>query len=147
MNLHKIFKILVVVLGLAGIVSLIRIIAVGDEAIKSGEEAGLYDPMAIVGYIMLGMAILFVVVFVIKNLFTNPSGVKNTLIGVGAFIAILGISYALAGGDSMQYKLEDGFATDSQSHLVGAGLIAFYILIAVAAGAMIFSGVKKIISK
>ncbi|GAB5564734.1 MAG: hypothetical protein Wins2KO_17970 [Winogradskyella sp.] len=145
--LHKILKIVAIVLSLAGVVSLVRIIAAGDEAIETGEKAGLVDPMAYIAYIILGLVLAFVVVFVVKNLFTNTAGLKNTLIGVGAFAAVLIISYVMAGGDTMKYKLEDGFATDSQSQMVGAGLTAFYILIIVAALAMIFSGVKKVISK
>jgi hypothetical protein len=47
----------------------------------------------------------------------------------------------------MKYRLQEGYATDAQSQMVGAGLTAFYILIIVAALAMIFSGVKKVISK
>ena len=145
--LHKILKIVAAILSLAGIISLIRIIAAGDEAIETGEKAGLVEPMAWIAYIILGLVLLFVVVFVVKNLFTNTSGLKNTLIGVGAFAAVLIISYVVAGGDTKQYKLQDGFATESQSHMVGAGLTAFYVLILVAALAMIFSGVKKVISK
>ncbi|WP_439152215.1 hypothetical protein [Winogradskyella sp.] len=145
--LHKILKIVAAFLSLAGIVSLIRIIAAGDEAIETGEKASLVEPMAWIAYIILGLVLLFVVVFVIKNLFTNTSGLKNTLIGVGAFAAVLIISYVVAGGDTRQYKLQEGFASDTQSHMVGAGLTAFYVLIVVAALTMIFSGVKKVISK
>lgn len=145
--MHKILKIVAAVLSLAGIISLVRIIAAGDEAIKTGEDAGLVDPMAWIAYIILFMVLAFVVFFVLKNLFTNTSGLKNTLIGVGAFAAVLIISYAVSGGDTMQYKLQDGFATDGESTMVGAGLVAFYILLFVAAGAMIFAGVKKVISK
>ncbi|APY08187.1 hypothetical protein BWZ20_07675 [Winogradskyella sp. J14-2] len=145
--LHKILKIIAAILSLAGIVSLIRIIAAGDEAIKTGEKAGLVDPMAYIAYIILILVLAFVVVFVIKNLFTNTSGLKNTLIGVGAFAAVLIISYIVSGGDTMKYKLQEGVATEGQSHMVGAGLTAFYVLIIVAALAMIFSGVKKVISK
>jgi uncharacterized membrane protein len=128
----------------------VRIIAAGDDEIKAAALAGdtaIVDPMAITAYIILGLVLLFVVVFVVKNLFTNTSGLKNTLIGVGAFAAVLIVSYVVSGGDVMQYKLQDGIATESQSHMVGAGLTAFYILIIVAALTMIFSGVKKVISK
>jgi len=148
--LHKILRIVALVLSVAGIIFLGRIIAEGDEEIKAAALAGdtaIVEPMAIVAYIILGLVLLFVVVFVIKNLFTNTSGLKNTLIGVGAFAAILIISYVVSGGDPVQYKLQDGFATDGQSTMVGAGLVAFYILIIAAALAMIFSGVKKVISK
>jgi hypothetical protein len=96
---------------------------------------------------MLGLVLAFVIFFVLKNLFTNTAGLKNTLIGVGAFALVLIVAYVISGGDAMQYKLQDGFATDGQSTMVGAGLVAFYILLAVAAVSMIYSGVKKIINK
>lgn len=150
--LHKILKIVAAILSLAGIVSLVRIIAAGDDAIKTGEKAGLVDPMAYIAYIILILVLAFVVVFVIKNLFTNTSGLKNTLIGVGAFAAVLIISYVISVGPDESflkglYKSGDTMATESQSKLVGGGLIAFYVLIIVAAVAMIFSGVKKTLSK
>jgi hypothetical protein len=148
--LHKILKIVAALLSVLGIVFLGRIIAEGDDEIKAAALAGdtaIVDPIAIVAYITLGLVLLFVVVFVLKNLFTNTAGLRNTLIGVGAFAAVLVISYVVSGGDTMQYKLREGFATESQSQLVGAGLTAFYILIIVAVVAMIFSGVKKVISK
>lgn len=145
--LHKILRIVAAVLSLAGIISLVRIIAAGDEEIKTGESAGLVDPMAWIAYITLGLVLLFVVVFVLKNLLTNTSELKSTLIGVGAFAAVLVIAYALSGGDPMQYKLQDGVATEGQSTMVGAGLVAFYILLFIAAATMIFAGVKKIITK
>ncbi|MDO1501877.1 hypothetical protein Q2T40_17215 [Winogradskyella maritima] len=149
--MHKILKILVALLGLAGIIFLVRIIARGDEEIKAAAEAGdsaIVDPMAFVAYIMLGLILAFVLFFVLKNLFTNTANLKNTLIGVGAFVLVLAIAYFASGGDATQYKLQDGgFATDGTSQMVGAGLVAFYILLAVAAVSMLFAGAKKIISK
>ncbi|MFD1062863.1 hypothetical protein ACFQ1Q_06360 [Winogradskyella litorisediminis] len=150
--MHKILKIVAAILGVLGIVFLVRIIAAGDDAIKSGEAAGLVDPMAYVAYVMLGLVLLFVVIFVITNLFTNTAGLKNTLIGVGAFAAVLVISYVLANGadqsfDLGLYKSGDEMATEGQSKMVGAGLIAFYVLLGVAAVSMIFSGVKKVLTK
>ena len=148
--LHKILKIVALIISVAGIIFLGMIIAKGDDEIKAAALAGdtaIVDPIAIAAYIILGLVLLFVVVFVIKNLLTNTAGLKNTLIGIGAFAAVLIISYGVSGGDPMEYKLQDGIATDGQSTMVGAGLVAFYILIVVAALSMIFSGVKKVISK
>ena len=145
--MHKIFKIVAALLSLFGIVSLVRIIMAGDEAMETGEKAGLFEPMAWTAYIILGLVIAFVLIFVLKNLFTNASGLKNTLIGIGAFAAVLIIAYVVSGGDLMQYRNGDEMATSGQSQMVGAGLVAFYILLAVAAITMLFSGVKKIISK
>ncbi|WP_178987290.1 hypothetical protein [Winogradskyella schleiferi] len=145
--MHKIFKIIAAVLSLFGIISLVRIIAAGDEAMETGEKAGLFEPMAYTAYIILGLVVLFVLVFVLQNLFTNTASLKSTLIGVGAFAAVLIIAYVISGGDTVAYKNGDKMATSGESHLVGAGLIAFYVLLAIAAISMIFSGVKKVINK
>tara|TARA_R110002111_G_scaffold77785_3_gene123445 strand:+ start:260 stop:706 length:447 start_codon:yes stop_codon:yes gene_type:complete len=148
--MHKLLKIVAAVISLVGIISLVRIISKGDDAIDAAALAGdtaIVEPMAWAAYIMLGLVLAFVIFFVLKNLFTNTGGLKNTLIGIGAFLVVLIIAYLVSGGDTMQYKLQDGVATDGQSTMVGAGLVAFYLLLAVAAAAMIMSGVKKIISK
>ncbi|NRR92188.1 hypothetical protein HSX10_11480 [Winogradskyella undariae] len=148
MNFKTISKILVAILGFLGIIFLVRILAVGDEAIKTGGEDGLVDPMAYVAYVILALVLVFVLFFVIKNLFTNTDSLKNTLIGVGSFAVVLIIAYVISGGDAMSYTLQEGgFASESTSQLVGAGLVSFYLLLAIAAGAMIFAGAKRIISK
>ena len=133
--MHKILKIVALVLSLLGIGLLIGILATGDEAIKGGDNA-VVDYMSYVAYIVL---------FVFKNLFSNTGSLKNTLIGVGAFLAVLIVAYAVSGGDTMVYKYGGNPVTEGESHLVGAGLIAFYVLILTAAAAMLFSGIKKLI--
>lgn len=150
--MHKILKIVAALLGVLGIVFLVRIISAGDDAIKSGEKAGLVDPMAFVAYFILGLVVAFVVFFVVKNLLTNTAGLKNTLIGLGAFVAVLLLAYVLATGADESfnlglYKSGDDLATEGQSKMVGAGLIAFYFLLVISAVSMIFAGVKKIINK
>jgi len=148
--MHKILKILAAVISLLGVIFLVRIVSKGDDAIKAAAVNGdtsILEPLAIVTYVVLALVIGFVVFFVVKNLVTNTSGLKSTLIGIVAFVAILLISYVVSSGDTLQYKNGDSIATADQSQMVGAGLTAFYILLALAAGTMIFSGVKKIISK
>ena len=150
--MHRILKIVAAVLGVLGIIFLVRIISAGDEAIKSGEKAGLVDPMAFTAYVILAIVVGFVVFFVVKNLFTNTAGLKNTLIGVGAFVAVLLLAYILSTGADESftaglYKSGDELATEGQSKMVGAGLIAFYFLLAISAISMIFAGAKKIINK
>lgn len=149
MNLHKILKILAAVLSLIGAIILVMIISKGDTAITSAYEAGedtsLVDNMAYVAYLIFVIVLVFVIGFVIKNLFTDTGSLKSTLIGAGSFVAILVISYVLSGGDPTVYKHSEGIATETASHLVGAGLVAFYILGILAIGSILFTGVKKLI--
>lgn len=148
MNLHKILKIVAGLLGLAGIIFLVMVIAKGDDAINAAAldgDTAIIDPMLYVTYIIFAMTLIFVLFFVIQNLFTNTASIKSTLIGVGAFVAVLVISYVLSSGsDAGMYMYNGAPATETESHLVGAGLVAFYILIIGAAAAMILSGIKKI---
>ena len=140
--MYKILRIVAAILGLIGIIFLIRIISVGDEAIKAGDD-GSVDPMAYVAYIVLGITLVFVLYFVLKNLFTSTKSLKNTLIGIGAFAAVLIIAYAVSGGDTTVYKYNNEEITAGASQMVGGGLVAFYILMILAATAMVLSGVKK----
>lgn len=142
--MHKILKIVALVLSLLGIGLLIGILATGDEAIKGGENA-VVDYMSYVAYVILILILLLVIIFVFKNLFSNTGSLKNTLIGVGAFLAVLVLAYAVSGGDMTPYKYNGEAVTEGESHMVGAGLIAFYVLILAAAAAMLFSGIKKLI--
>jgi len=142
--MYKILKIVAGVLGLVGIIFLIRIISVGDEAIKAGDD-GSVDPIAYVAYIILGITLFFVLFFVLKNLFTHSGSLKRTLMGIGAFAAVLVIGYLVSGGDTTVYKYNGLPATAGESQMVGAGLVAFYILMVAAAAAMVLSGIKKMV--
>jgi hypothetical protein len=72
--------------------------------------------------------------------------IKKTLIVVGAFLAIVIISYVLAEG--VETEMRDGeILSANGSKWVSAGLYVFYILGVVAIGSMVLSGVKKLISK
>ena len=155
--MHKILKILAAVISLLGVIFLVRIVSKGDEAIKAAAVNGdtsILEPLAIVTYVVLAGVIGFVVFFVVKNLVTNTSGLKSTLIGIVAFVAILVVAYVssdtinpvMEDGEHL-YKYSAGAASSNEIKMSGAGLVAFYILLALAAGTMIFSGVKKVISK
>ncbi len=149
MNLLKIFRIVTVLLSLVGALFLVLIISTGDKVIdaayKAGESTSSVDNMAYVAYVTFGLILAFVIIFVITNLFTNKGSLKSTLIGGGTFIAILIIAYALTGGDTTVYEHSEGVATETASHWVGTGLVAFYILGVLAIGSILYTGVKKLI--
>ncbi len=138
MALHKILKIVAMLLSVAGIIFLAMIIAKGDAEVAAtgdGLNGFLY-----VAYITFAITILFVLFFVIKGIFSG--NIKNTLISVGAFLLIVIISYLLADGTPMQMR--EISLSPSGSKWVDTGLYVFYIMAALAIASMIFSGVKKI---
>ena len=139
MSLHKILKIVALLLSVAGIIFLAMIIAKGDQAVTETGE-GL-DGFLYVAYITFAITVAFVLFFVVKGVFSG--NIKNTLISVGAFLVIVVISYALADGTPMQMR--DISLSASGSKWIDTGLYVFYIMGILAIASMVFSGVKKVI--
>lgn len=139
MALHKILKIIALLLSVAGVIFLAMIIGKGDEAVAATGEG--VDGFLYVAYITFAITILFVLVFVLKGLLSG--NIKNTLISIGAFALIVIISYVLADGTPMQLREGDTLSA-SGSKWVDTGLYVFYILAVLAIGAMVVGGVKKV---
>jgi accessory gene regulator protein AgrB len=144
MGLHKIFKIVALLLGLAGVVFWFLLVSKGDEYVKMTGEG--VSPMLYTGYIIMAIVVIMVLMFVVSGVLAG--NVKKTLISVGAFLAVVLISYAVASGNTEGLPLVDNqVVTESTSRWVGTGLIAFYILAIGAIASMVFSGVKKVSTK
>ncbi|MFH4964662.1 hypothetical protein V8G69_06620 [Gaetbulibacter sp. M235] len=145
--MKKLSTILVGIVGILSIIFLVVIIGAGDDAIKAGESSGAVNTFMYLAYAILIVTIALVLVFTLKGLFTNSASLKSALIGAGAFLAVLVISYAVSGGDTREYLYGGVPATDGESHMVGAGIVAFYILMAGTVVAMLLAGVKKLFNK
>lgn len=143
MGLHKILKIVVALIGIAALV-VAGMVWANDEAIRGGDSQGLVDTMMTLTWIVVIVAIVLVLIFVIKGLFTGNT--KNTLIAVGAFALVIAISYFTATG--VETPLKDGEVLSANgSKWVSAGITAFFILAAIAIGLMLVSGAKKLVTK
>ena len=142
MGLHKILRIVALILSIAGIVSLAMIVSKGDDVVKQTGE-GL-DGYLYIAYITLAIVLFFVIVFVIKGLLAG--NIKKTFIVIGAFLAVLIISYLIA--DGVETEMRDGkILSASVSKWVSTGLNVFYILGVLAIGSMVISSVKKIMTR
>lgn len=143
MVLHKVLKYLALVIGVIGLIFLGRIVFAGDDAIKDSADlqSSLLNPFMWIAYIVFGITVLLVVIFVIKGLFTG--NIRNTLISIAAFAIVVIVSYVLADGQAM--TLKDGSTLSaSGSKWVSAGLIAFYIMAVLAILSMVFTGIRKL---
>lgn len=138
MGLHKILKIVALILSVAGIIFLAMIVAKGDDVVKATGEG--VDGYLYVAYIIFAIVLLFVTVFVLKGILAG--NIKKTLITIGSFLLVVIIAYVLADGTPMELS-DKTMMTESASRWAGAGLYTFYILAILAIGAMILSGIKK----
>jgi hypothetical protein len=139
MNTHKIIKIIAFALAIIGSIFALMIMA-GSE--------GMIDNILYVTYAVLVMVLALVLIFVIKGLFTGD--IKKTLITVGAFLAVILITYSISSGTDLDLQPfnDKGLGiTEADSKNVGAGLYAFYFLAIIAIGSMLLGGVKKLLNR
>lgn len=94
-------------------------------------------------YILLGVAAITAVVFPILQMAQNPADAKNALIGVVALATIFTVGYLMAGDEIYVNKSGETYADALTSKMSEAGLIAFYILGAIAIGTIIYTEVSK----
>ncbi len=147
--MQKIIKIILILLGVLGIVFWV-LLPGSDVPSSDAMENTNVNAMFYIAYVLLGIPVLAVLFYTLKNLASNPDKLKKSLILVVSFLIVLAISYALSSGTDVKLEkfTEAGIDVDeSSSKMVGAGLIAFYILAALAIISMLLSGVKKILSK
>ena len=92
----NIFRILAIAVGIIGIVLWILLL---------GSEEPYTDYMLHLGKGLVWIAAILTLFFTIKNLVAHPDKLKKAIITIVAFLAVVGIAYAVA----------DGTATDQAS--------------------------------
>ena len=87
------------------------------------------EPLIDIMYVYVAIAAVFALGFPIYQLFTNPKGALNTLIGLGIMGVIVLIAYSMASDQVLNLVGYDGpDNVPSTLKTVGTGLITTYIL-------------------
>lgn len=136
MNLHKVSKIAAIVISILSILFLAGLMATSEN-----DNNSWISPLIYMSYIVLIACIAIVLIYVIKNLFTDKENFKKTLISVGLFLGIFLISYLVA--DSSEVNANGEIISGSTSKLVSTGITMFYILGLTAIVTMAWTGLTK----
>jgi hypothetical protein len=147
MNLNKIIKITLVVLGAVAFILWLQLPS-SDAPVGEAVDSGAMHWMFMITYLLLGAAVLFSVFFALKHMFANPAGLKRTLVGVAAFLVVIALSYVLSNGADGTVETMAGrgvTTTESVVKNIGTGLNMFFLLVIIAVAAMLWGGVKKMI--
>ncbi|MGS0525147.1 hypothetical protein ACU8V7_08125 [Zobellia nedashkovskayae] len=143
--MHKIVKIILVVVGLIG-AALWFMLPEAEMPAAEAANNGALNAMFAITWLLLGVAVVFSVAFALKNLLSNPANLKKSLFILVGFLLVVGIGFVMASGTdvSIEEMAKRGIETDeSEIKKIGAGLNVFFILTLVAVGAMLAGGVKK----
>ena len=138
--MHKLVKIAAIIISVLSVIFLGLLMANSDA-----ENNSWISPLIYISYFILAACVVLVLLFVLKNLFSNKDNLKRTLIVVGLFLGVFIISFVLA--DSSDVKANGEIVSGSTSKWVSTGLNMFYVLALAAIAAMAWTGVTKLTKK
>ncbi len=124
------------------VISLLAVVFWATIAFSSESDGGMITPMIYVAFLVLIVAVVMVLGYTFKNLAANKGVLKRTFFSIGAFVAVLLVSFIMA--DSTPVTIESGEISSTTSKLVSTGLNAFYILALAAIGSMFFTGYNRL---
>lgn len=143
MNLHKVTKIAAVIVAILSVLFLGGLMAAGNT---EDQDNSWINPLIYLSYAILLACVVVVLIFVIKNLFSNTANLKKSLIMICAFVGLLVISYVIADGTEIKSVTNEIISTESTSKWVGTGILLTAILSAIAIGSVVwgmFRNIKK----
>ena len=143
--MQKIVKIALIVLGVISAVCW-YLLPSSDMPAAEAAQSGAMNAMFIITYILLGIAIVVSLIFTLKNLFSNPQGLKKTLFVVGGFLIVVGISYVLASGTDVDPEYL-AMSDESTVKKIGMGLNVFFVLTIIAVASLIIPAIKNMFTK
>ena len=139
MNVYKISKILVIIIGI--IASILFVSTLGME-VSMENNSYIVDYFIYISYLAMAIAFFSVVYFVFKNLITHKEQLRRALISVGLFAAVVLVAFIIA--DSTEVKLKDGGVISSfASKLISTSLNTFYILAFISVAVLGWTGFSK----
>ncbi|MDX1364052.1 hypothetical protein [Arenibacter latericius] len=147
--MHKIVKIILVILGVVGAILWFQLPSSDVPATEAINNSSM-NFMFIITYALLGIAVVATVLFGLMNLITSKGGLKKALFAVVGLLIVVVVSYAMASGTdvNLDEMARKGVPTTEDTvKAIGTGLNVFFLLTIIAVAAMMFSGVKKMISK
>ena len=150
--MYKIAKYAAIALGVVGVVLWAVMSFNSDKDPNTLDYTNAFyaaqQALLVLTYVLLGITLAAVLISAGMNIVSSPKALKKTLIYTGAFVVVLILAYVLSSGDVEANASEEvKKASDSVRKWVSTGLIALYILVAVAVGALIASNVKKALMK
>ena len=141
MNLHKVTKIAAVIVAILSVLFLGGLMAAGNT---EDQDNSWINPLIYLSYAILLACVVVVLIFVIKNLFSNTANLKKTLIMVGAFLGLVLVSYIIADGTEVKSITNEIIASESTSKWVSTGINMLYFLGFAAIATMAWTGISKI---
>ncbi len=146
MKVSKILKAVSFVIAVIAVYFFVQVSTNGDGV--EGDVEALNS--AVAGFIsftniLLYLTAIIIIVFVVLDIVKHPAKLKKSLIGLGIFVALYFVAYALAGDGEVVTSDKVIKAGSDLSKKVSTGIIFSAILGVIAFGGFIVDSVKSLI--
>jgi hypothetical protein len=120
------------------VLALISIVLCGYVFIKCGtldaksekaEMMAVINPMLVWSYILVGIAAVVAVFLPLPQVIENPKSAIGILIGLVAFIVVVGLAYVFAVGDALPFPPGHDPVSEGAIKFTDVNLIAVYIML------------------
>jgi len=139
MNVYKISKIFVIIIGI--IASILFVSTLGME-VTMDNNSYIVDYFIYLSYLAMAVSFFAVIYFVFKNLITHKEQLKRALISLGLFAGVVLIAFIFA--DGSEIKMKEVVISPIYSKIISTSLNTFYILAVVSVGVLGWTGFSKI---
>jgi hypothetical protein len=139
MNVYKISKIFVIIIGI--IASILFVSTLGME-VTMDNNSYIVDYFIYLSYLAMAVSFFAVIYFVFKNLMTHKEQLKRALISLGLFAAVVLIAFIFA--DGTEIKMKEVVISPIYSKLISTSLNTFYILAFISVAVLGWTGFSKI---
>lgn len=145
----RIFKIISIVLILAGVVFIALILTKSKTEIMESAslQNRLLNPYFITAYVALGLCVVLAFLFPVISIITQPKNAIRVLIGIGAIVLIGVIAYSVSSNEFTDFQLSTLKITETGSRQVGAALLATYVIAGASVLAILYAEVSSLIKK
>ena len=150
--MNKVGKIVTIVLWVLLIISAVLVISMMANISENEMDStmgGWINTNLVWAYILMGIGAGVAIIAGIIHMFTDIKAAKKGLVALVFMGAVILVSYLLASDEIPQFIgvqkfINDGTLTGQVAKLVDTGLYATYILLALAALSVVFSGVTRL---
>jgi hypothetical protein len=140
--MKKVINILFGIMMAITVVLVVMMVAGGRDAAGNPDVSGII----VWTYVLFALGLVAALVSAVYNTFTNPSGLKGTLVSLVAIAVVLGVAYALT-DSTTPMNMADGTVMDDKL-ILGVSDFSIYVTYFAMAAALVaafFAEVKSAI--
>ncbi len=141
MKSNKLLLSVIMAISVIGCAAIGLYAGVADVA-DSTKGSTLYNIAMILTYLFMFVSVAAMLFFPIWFIIKNPKTAKGTLVGVCVLAVVMLIAYLISSPDQGEFYTKFDI-TGSGSKLIGAGLIATYIMLFGVIAVMIYAAVAE----